>query len=130
MRFKIDLYRRLARIADVGELNQLRAELNDRFGAPPAAVMRLLELSELRIDAAVWQISAIYVEDEYLVFRYGHRPRAEQLARLSGGRLRIVDDKSAYLDAAQQLTQPEQMLNLLKSVLRPNCPADYNPAPH
>jgi transcription-repair coupling factor (superfamily II helicase) len=130
MRFKIDLYRRLSRIADVGELNQLRAELNDRFGAPPDAVLRLLELSELRIDAAVWQIAAIYVEDEYLVFRYGHRPRVEQLARLSGGRLRIVDDKSAYLDAAQQLTEPEQMLNLLKSVLRPNCPADYNPAPH
>jgi transcription-repair coupling factor (superfamily II helicase) len=130
MRFKIDLYRRLTRIKDVAELNQLRAELQDRFGPPPATVMRLLELSELRIDAAVWQISAIYVEDEYLVFRYGHRPRIEQLARLSGGRLRVVDDRTAYLEATQQLADAGQLLELLKSVLRPNCTADYNPAPH
>jgi transcription-repair coupling factor (superfamily II helicase) len=130
MRFKIDLYRRLARIADVGELNQLRAELHDRFGPPTKPVLRLLELAELRIDAAIWQIAAIFVEDEYLVFRYGHRPRIEQLARLSGGRMRVVDDKSAYLEASQQLTNPGQLLELLKSVLRPNCAADYNPAPH
>jgi transcription-repair coupling factor (superfamily II helicase) len=130
MRFKIDLYRRLARIVDVGELNQLRAELQDRFGSPPEPVLRLLELSELRIDAAIWQISAIFVEDAYLVFRYGHRPRIEQLARMSGGRLRVVDDKSAYLDASQQLADSDQLLELLKSVLRPNCAADYNPAPH
>jgi hypothetical protein len=78
----------------------------------------------------VWQISSIYVEDEYLVFRYGHRPRIEQLARLSGGQLRVVDGKSAYLPAAQQLAESEQLLELLKSVLRPNCNAGYNPAPN
>ncbi len=129
MRFKIDLYRRLTRIAGVDELQQLRAELEDRFGPPPDSVLRLLELAELRIDAAVWQISAIFVEDPYLVFRYGHQPRVEQLARMSGGRLRVVDDKSAYLHAGQQLANPGQLLELLKSVLRPNCPAGYNPAP-
>ncbi len=105
------------------------AELIDRFGPPPPPVERLLELAELRIDAAVWQISAIYVEEEYLVFRYGNRPRIEQLARLSGGRLRIVDDKSRIYLQDKKLADPGQILEFAKSVLRPNCPAVYNPAP-
>ena len=73
----------------------------------------------MRIDAAIWQVSAIYIEDEYLVFRFSDRPRIEQLARLGGGRLRIVDGSSAYLPADKELTDPEAILNAAKSVLRP-----------
>jgi transcription-repair coupling factor (superfamily II helicase) len=79
-----------------------------------------LDLAEIRIDAAVWQISAIYVEDEYLVLRYDDRGRMEQLAQFGGGRLRIVDDCSAYLPADKEVRDPAQILPLVKSVLRPN----------
>ncbi|NLX56446.1 MAG: transcription-repair coupling factor [Planctomycetaceae bacterium] len=119
LRAKIDLYRRLAQITDVNQLHEYRQELVDRFGSPPAPVERLLELAELRIDAAIWQVSAIYVEDIYLVFRYENRARVEQLARLGGGRLRIVDKQHAYLPAEQAVADADQILHLAKSVLRP-----------
>jgi transcription-repair coupling factor (superfamily II helicase) len=119
MRTKIDLYRRLVRIPSVDQLHEYRQELLDRFGFPPAPVERLLELAELRVDAAIWQVSAIYVEDQYLVLRYENRGRIEQLARLGGGRLRIVDKKNAYLPAEQEVADADKILQLAKSVLRP-----------
>jgi transcription-repair coupling factor (superfamily II helicase) len=121
MRLKIDIYRRLARITGISELEQLRAELVDRFGPPPPAARRLLDIAELRIDAAVWQISAVFVEEPYLVFHYTHRGRMEQLTRQVGGRLRVVDDHSAYLPAEQEVADPARILALAKSVLRSDC---------
>ncbi len=119
LRFKIDLYRRLVRVHSIEQLAEFRQELLDRFGPPPPPVERLLELAELRIDAAVWQISAIYIEQQYLVFRYANRSRIEQLARLGGGRLRIVDSSNTYLPAEQEVSHPDRILALAKSVLRP-----------
>ncbi len=119
LRFKIDLYRRLVRVNSADQLTEFRQELLDRFGPPPPPVLRLLELAELRLDAAVWQISAIYVEDQYLVFRFTDRRRIEQLSRLGRNRLRIVDSANAYLPAEQQVSDPQQILDLAKSVLRP-----------
>ena len=120
MRLKIDLYRRLARVTHPGELEEFRAELSDRFGPPPAPVERMLARAELKIDAAIWQIAEIYLEDRFLVFRYTDRPRIEQLAKLSGGKLRVVDQDSAYLRLPEQAAVPDAILALVKSVLRPH----------
>ena len=57
----------------------------------------MLAREALKIDAAIWQIAEIYLEDRFLVFRYTNRARIEQLAKLSGGKLRVVDQDSAYL---------------------------------
>lgn len=119
-RFKIDLYRRLARVASGEQLREYEQELQDRFGPPPPPVRRLIALAELRLDAAVWQISAIYVEEDYLVLSYLDRRRVEQLARTGGGRLRIVDDRSAYLPVGKEVSSPDKILSLAKSVLRPS----------
>jgi transcription-repair coupling factor (superfamily II helicase) len=118
-RMKIDLYRRLARIAAEEELEQLRAELIDRFGPPPRAAARMLALAALRIDAAVWQINSVHMEDHYLVFEYTDRARIEQLSRYSHARLRIVDQRSAYLPMPKGITDCDEILQQAKSVLRP-----------
>lgn len=118
-RLKIDLYRRLSRVTDLDQLSLFRQELLDRFGPPPSPVERLLELAELRIEASRWQISAIYMEGRFLVFRYADRARIEQLARYHRGRLRIVDESSVYLPIANDVSEPDAMIKLAKSVLRP-----------
>jgi transcription-repair coupling factor (superfamily II helicase) len=119
IRTKIDLYRQLVRIANIDQVCEFRQELRDRFGPLPPPVTRLLELAELRIDAAIWQVSAIYIEQPYLVFRYENRARIEQLARMDGRRLRIVDTRNAYLPAEQEVADAGKILQLAKSVLRP-----------
>jgi transcription-repair coupling factor (superfamily II helicase) len=119
IRLKIDLYRRLTRLNTYQDLDDLRAELVDRFGPPPRPVERLIELIELKMDAAIWFIAAIFREDKFLVFQYRDRGRIEQLARQHKGQLRIVDDKSVYLPLSPQLTDPDQIFALVKAVLRP-----------
>jgi len=119
MRLKIDLYRRVARLASLEELADLQVELVDRFGPYPEEVERMLELARLRIWAHGWQIESIHIEDSFVVLRYANRKRIEQLAKKSGGRLRIVDGQSAYLPANKEVSQPDKLLPLAQSLLRP-----------
>jgi transcription-repair coupling factor (superfamily II helicase) len=129
MRSKIDLYRRLVAISSFDELAEFESELVDRFGAPLPPARRMLALTGLRIDAAVWRIASIHREQQYLVFGYGDRGRVEHLARLNGGRLRVVDDRSAYLTLPQEFTAPDEIIGAAKSVLRPERNGGYNPPP-
>ena len=49
---KIDAHRRIARAASLRELGDVRAELADRFGPPPAPVESLLTLQAIKVKAA------------------------------------------------------------------------------
>src|SRR5690349_18412385 len=46
---KVDVHRRIAAARDVAELDELQAELRDRFGAPPEPLMNLVALQRARI---------------------------------------------------------------------------------
>jgi len=99
------------------ELAELADELADRFGPPPEMVRRLLAVAELRIAAAGWSIDSIHREAQYVVLRYRDRPRIEALARALGGRLRIVDQRSAYLPMDKAVSRGEPLLGTVKSLL-------------
>ncbi|MEZ6119119.1 MAG: transcription-repair coupling factor [Pirellulaceae bacterium] len=118
MRTKIDLYRRIARSAGDAALDELREELVDRFGPIPEPVDRMFRFASLKADAAIWQIDTIFIEDNYLVFRYRDAGRAKQLARNSGGRLRVVDHASIYHTLPAGLCDPDQLIELVKSLLQ------------
>jgi transcription-repair coupling factor (superfamily II helicase) len=115
IRHKIDLYRRLTRMDDIRKLQELRQELEDRFGKPPREVEKLLEVAELRIDAALWSIKCIATEDDFMVFTYTDRNRIEQLARLHRGHLRVLDQQKAYWPIEGQTNQ---LLEIAQLVLR------------
>ncbi len=119
MRLKIDLYRRLARVSNDNELRDLTGEMVDRFGAYPAPVSRLVELADVRIAAAAWQIGAINLENDFAVLHYTNRQRIEQLVQKSRKRLRIVDDRSAYLPLVKPTPAADALLSMIKSLLRP-----------
>ncbi len=118
MRLKIDLYRRLARVANPSELEDMKAELVDRFGQPPPVVRHLLALAEIRMAAHRWGIRYIHLEGKYAVFAYTSAPQIRQLAALCGGRLRVVDAQSAYLPLEHTVTQQEQIFGEVKSLLQ------------
>jgi len=115
MRTKIDLYRRLTRVASDEDLQQLKDELRDRFGPLPEPVQRLMTLQTLRIDAAVWQIDSLRLEDNYLVFTYADRRRAEQLVEASKQPLRIVDDHSIYLTLPSGCEDADEIISIARS---------------
>jgi len=119
LRLKIDLYRRLSRVNRYDELEDFRSELVDRFGELPRQVERLLDLTELKMDAVLWHISTILVEGQFVVFRYDDRQRIEQLVRQQTGKLRIVDEQSVYLPLPHGLTEKDRIWRIVKSTLRP-----------
>ena len=119
MRLKIDLYRRLARLATMEEWQDLRAELVDRFGPRPAEVERMLRLAKLRIWAHAWTIGTIHLEDSFVVFGYADAQRIRQLAEKSGKRLRVVDGQSAYLPVTQELIETGRVVDEVESLLQP-----------
>jgi len=119
MRTKIDLYRRLGRIAKEAQLEDLRIELADRFGPVPAAVEQLLEQQRLRIWAHSWQIRSVHQEGKYAVLGYADRQKIAELVKRSGGQLRIADGSSAYLPLGKQLTGGDEVLAAVESLLRP-----------
>jgi transcription-repair coupling factor (superfamily II helicase) len=118
MRLKIDLYRRLARVSKLAELDDFRAELMDRFGAPPPLVEHLMEVAEIRIAAHHWGITSMHLEDQYAVFAYSSARLIQQLAARSRGRLRIVDAQSAYLPLDTAVAPDESVLADVKSLLQ------------
>jgi transcription-repair coupling factor (superfamily II helicase) len=97
LRHKIDLYRRIANLNSATEIDEIREELRDRFGPLPDAAKRMLELAELRLDAAAWQIAAITADARFIVLHYTNRRQIEQLAKTSSIPVRIVDNKRAYI---------------------------------
>ena len=120
LRTKIDLYRRLARSVGDQEIQGMRQEFEDRFGTPPEPVERLLELAQLKSDAAFWQVHTIQMESKYLVMLFGDMGRARQLVKASNGRLRIVDEQSIYMTLSDVEQAPERIVETVKSVLRPS----------
>jgi transcription-repair coupling factor (superfamily II helicase) len=118
MRLKIDLYRRLARVAQPMELADFRAELIDRFGHPPPMAEHLLDLAEVRIAAHRWRIDSIHLEEPYVVFTYQSARLMQKLSSSSGGKLRVVDSRSAYLPLDHAAYNPKYLFREVKSLLQ------------
>jgi transcription-repair coupling factor (superfamily II helicase) len=97
LRHKIDLYRRIAKLNSSGEIKEIRDELIDRFGKLPDSAKRMLELAELRMDAAAWQIAEITTDARFIILHYTSRRQIEQLKKSSSIQIRIVDNRRAYI---------------------------------
>jgi transcription-repair coupling factor (superfamily II helicase) len=119
MRAKVDLYRRLARLTTEAAVDDFANELVDRFGLLPDPVSHLLELARLRIWAHAWGVQEIRLEDRYAVLAYSSRDKLEPLVKRAGGRLRVADQRSAYLLLSGQLTDAQGVFAEVKSLLRP-----------
>jgi transcription-repair coupling factor (superfamily II helicase) len=115
---KIEVYRRFSRIQSAQELRDLELELVDRFGPLPKPVEMLVELKRIQLLSQPWQIDDIHLEPGYLVLKYRNPGRIRQLVRASHNRLRVVDERSAYLPLAPDMSQGQPLLALTKALLQ------------
>ena len=87
---KLELYRRLGRVATDGGLEEVRAELADRYGPLPPPVERLLQVSQMRYRAEEAGLTSVATEEGQLVLRFGpERSRADTMRDLAP---RTADD--------------------------------------
>jgi transcription-repair coupling factor (superfamily II helicase) len=125
-RLRIEVYRRLARVRKLDRLADFRQELRDRYGALPEPAEWLLRVAELRLLAAKWQVATIHLdkpaEGAYgptdVVLGYRNAKRIKALADRSDGRLRMVDQDSAYFRLLPKELDPLAMYDCLKELLR------------
>ena len=115
---KIEVYRRFSRIQTAEELHDLELELVDRFGPLPKPAEMLGELKRIQLLSQPWQIDDIHIEPGYLVLKYRNPARIRQLVRASNNRLRVVDERSAYLPLAPEMAQGQPLLALTKALLQ------------
>ena len=88
---RLRLYRRLAEVRQLKDLEELQQEFDERFGSPPPAVQNLLYLLRVKALAARAGISGVVSEDRQVVLRFPGilSPAMVQQARRFGGQLTI-----------------------------------------
>jgi transcription-repair coupling factor (superfamily II helicase) len=126
-RLRIEAYRRLARVRKLERLEDFRQELRDRYGPVPEMAEWLLRLAELRLLAARWKVATVHLERPAegssgptdVVLGYRDPKRIKVLAERSKGRLRIVDESSAYFRLRHGEMEPLELYAALKHLLRP-----------
>ena len=79
---KLDVYKRLSRFETPDEIEALRAELRDRFGAIPAPAEAMLAMALLRVTGGILGIEGILVrgEEARITFRDSAVPRMKGLS--------------------------------------------------
>ena len=137
-RHRMDVYRKTAVARTPADLDQIRAELADVYGPIPEETRALIDLAELRIAAAKWDIRSIVASQPNplkagdLVFSFrqsvegvppskrGQDARATVGALFANvkGTVRIADPKTVYLRLPPGYFEPQTLITVLEKILR------------
>ncbi|NLZ06979.1 MAG: transcription-repair coupling factor [Phycisphaerae bacterium] len=141
-RHRMDVYRKIAVARTPGDLQQIEAELADVYGPIPDETKGLLDLAELRIAAAKWDIRSIVASQPNplkagdLIFSFrqsveGATPSKRGQSRCPSGRatvgalftnvkgtVRIADPKTVYLRLPPSYFEPQTLVTVLGKILR------------
>jgi transcription-repair coupling factor (superfamily II helicase) len=97
---RIEAYKKLAAVASVEDLRQLKAEWRDRFGPLPTAVENLLMLNEIRLVAGRHKIARIEVKDSKVMMT-------------RGGDYLLIGDRFPRLTSPDRQSSLGELLSLL-----------------
>ncbi|HEX4191323.1 MAG TPA: transcription-repair coupling factor [Marmoricola sp.] len=88
-RLRLEMYKRLSEVREADDIEVLREEMVDRYGAPPAPVTRLLEVARFRARCRAAGVSEVTVQGKFLRFAPVELPdsRVVRLNRVYPGSL-------------------------------------------
>ncbi|MCW5873259.1 MAG: transcription-repair coupling factor [Anaerolineales bacterium] len=116
---RLKLYRRLADIHDVSEIEALKEEFRDRFGAPPAEVQNLLFQLHVRVLAERTGLTTINVENRQLALRFPPPRKKEQPMEFStlpaGTR---TSKNTIWLSDLESADWRQRLLSLLEALVQ------------
>jgi transcription-repair coupling factor (superfamily II helicase) len=102
-RLRLEAYKKLASVVDEAQLDEIVAELQDRYGAPPEPVLNLIEVARLRTVARAAGVADISVQGTFVRFGPVDLPESAQL------RLQRLYPKSLVKDATHTILVPKPM---------------------
>ena len=112
---RMEAYRRLAAVTNIADVEDVRAEWIDRYGAPPKSAVALLDVARLRAEALRLGIRAGSVQKKQARFD-GLELRKSQEARLKqiAPKARVLPDAGVVpVDSGDASKLVEGLLGLL-----------------
>lgn len=115
---RLKLYRRLADIHELDEIEALEEEFADRFGKPPAEVTNLLYQLKVRVLAEQAGVVSISVENHQLALRYPSRRAAEPPRRYPELGVGVRTSKNTvWLTAVDEAKWRERLVEVLERLV-------------
>ncbi|GAA1617341.1 transcription-repair coupling factor [Catellatospora bangladeshensis] len=102
-RLRLEIYRKLASARDAAALQEVVAELTDRYGEPPAPVANLVAVAKLRMTAREYGLTEISLQGKHVRFSPLELPDSKQL------RLKRYHPDAVYKTANSQVSVPTPM---------------------
>ncbi|WP_306205969.1 transcription-repair coupling factor [Actinoplanes sp. RD1] len=99
-RLRLEMYRKLAEARDDARLDEVVAEMTDRYGEPPAQVANLIAVARFRLLARAYGLTDVSVQGKHLRFSPLPLPDSKQL------RLKRYHPDSVYKAANDQVSVP------------------------
>ncbi len=117
---RLRMYKRVAGVERETQLHDVRAELIDRYGEPPAAVRSLLEYADLKLLAVRVGVNAIERKRDQvsIKFRQNAAVDPERLARFVASQRGTQFTPDGTLKFTQKVTAAEDVLGQLKQLLK------------
>ena len=122
---KIEIYKKVAATSDLEEVEDLREELEDRFGPLPQAVENLLAVARLKVYGRKFKIESITMKghDIYVKFDESQNQTLDgqllfKLANRFDGRIKLVPGKEIQMIVKGQGLSIEQSVETLERFLR------------
>jgi transcription-repair coupling factor (superfamily II helicase) len=116
---RLRMYKRVAGIETEMRLNEVRGELEDRYGAPPAAVRNLLEYATLKLLAQRVGVAGMERKRDLVSIRFSGNAAIEpqRLARFVAAQKGAQFTPAGVLKFALKFTTAEEILARLKQLL-------------
>ncbi|GLY01074.1 transcription-repair coupling factor [Actinoplanes sp. NBRC 101535] len=99
-RLRLEMYRKLAEARDGARLDEVIAEMTDRYGEPPAPVVNLIAVARFRQTARAYGLSDVSMQGKHLRFSPLALPDSKQM------RLKRYHPDSVYKPGADQVSVP------------------------
>jgi len=122
---RIEIYSKLANLDTLGKLQELKSELEDRFGPLPPEAQDLLAVTELKILAKDRLIEKISVKDKYLTFEFAEskkftKAELERIAKAISLPIEFYPEKkfkvSVKIDVKEGKTRLQEAKNILLKI--------------
>jgi len=116
---RLRMYKRVAGVESEPQLKDVREELADRYGEPPAAVRNLLEYARLKLASQRLGVAAIDRRREQVTIGFTQEAGVdpEKLAHFVAGQPGAQFSPNGVLKFSLKATQAEEVLERLKRLL-------------
>jgi transcription-repair coupling factor (superfamily II helicase) len=128
---RMEAYRRLAAVTTETDVNDVRAEWEDRYGPPPPPAEALLEIARLRVAALRLGIRAVSVQKGHARLDGWQMKKSQEvrLKRMIAGAQVLPDAVVLPVQASKELSIAQALVRLLDEISPPEPPGSETAAP-